>query len=162
MFLNLGCGDPPVHAPEPWVNVDSYAGCEPDVLADIMHLPYDDQSIEAVYCGHVLEHLEYPDVVPLLHEIRRVLEPFAPLCVVGPDFDRVTKLPEWRDAVDMVRYGDFTRPGSEHRWCPTALAHLLAVREVFPSAREIDINAVSSFWPVMSRIGWQFAILTEE
>jgi predicted SAM-dependent methyltransferase len=54
MFLNLGCGDPPVHAPEPWVNVDSYAGCEPDVLADIMHLPYDDQSIEAVYCGHVL------------------------------------------------------------------------------------------------------------
>ena len=158
-FLNLGCGDPPCHAPEPWVNVDSYAGCEPDLLADLHALPHDTGSVEAVYMGHVLEHLEYLDVIPVLHEVKRVLEPDGMLCIVGPDYHRVVTKPEWAPWVDLVMHGDDTRPGAEHRWLPTASEHLRMVREVFPAAREIDIIAVSSFWPVVYRVGWEFAII---
>jgi len=162
-FLNLGCGDPPVHAPKPWVNVDDYAGCEPDLLCNILQLPHEDGSVQAVYCGHVLEHMELAlDVPRLLAEIRRVLAPDGMLMVVGPDYDRVTASPAWAGAVAMVRWGDDTRPGSRHRWCPTAWAHLNVIREVFPEAHEIDIASVGSFWPLMSRVGWQFAITTEE
>jgi predicted SAM-dependent methyltransferase len=161
-FLNLGCGDPTVHAPEPWVNVDSWHGCEPDLLCDILHLPYEDGSVDAVYCGHVIEHLDLTDEVPLfLEEIKRVLGEFGQLCIVGPDYDRVTTRPEWAEWVGLVRYGDDTRPGAQHRWLPTASAHLTIVREVFPTIREIDIIAVSSFWPVWNRIGWQFCLVKD-
>ena len=60
IYLNLGCGS---HvAPSPWVNVDCSYGtagfpCFPDVLCDIRTLPWQDGEVDAVYAGHVLEHL---------------------------------------------------------------------------------------------------------
>lgn len=76
MKLNLGCGDH--RAPEPWVNVDSWSGVRPDVLADVRALPWPDKSAEAIYCGHVLEHLPLDQVGLALAEVRRVLAPPGP------------------------------------------------------------------------------------
>lgn len=83
--MNVGCGTH--RAPDPWVNVDVVERCDvhPDVLVTPGELPWPDQSVERIYAGHVLEHMPWPDVLPYLHELRRVLEPGGELLVTGPD-----------------------------------------------------------------------------
>jgi len=163
VLLNLGSGGPETHAPEPWVNVDFWDGSGADVVADVMDLPFEDGCAEAIYCGHILEHLTYETEVPkFLAEIRRLRAEFAPICFVGPDRARAITNPAWFEMLEQIEHGDHNHVGSEHRWVPTAWNSLLAVREVFPDAREIDIAAVSSFWPIVARIGWQFALLVED
>jgi predicted SAM-dependent methyltransferase len=161
MLLNLGCGA--VHAEAPWVNIDNWAGAEPDVCCNISELPYEDHSVEAVYMGHVLEHLDYYlDVPAVLAEVSRVLSDYGQVCIVGPDSDKVRDptQPDWHQWTDMVDHGDGTgHPGSEHLWRPTVGDHLKAVWQFFPDAREVNVLTLSGFWPIASRIGWQFAIL---
>lgn len=48
-------------------------GCRPDIFADAHHLPIADNSVDAVACFEVMEHLSDPDRA--LSEIRRVLKP---------------------------------------------------------------------------------------
>jgi len=163
VILNLGCGGVETHAPEPWVNVDSWEGSEADVIADVLELPFEDGSAEAIYCGHILEHLTYEDEVPrFLAEVKRVRTEHAPVCFVGPDYHRAITNPAWFGMLEQIQYGDHEHMGSEHRWVATAWNSLLAVKEVFPAVREIDIVCLSSFWPVVARIGWQFALLMED
>lgn len=87
--LDLGCGsgasidffrarDPGVD----WVGLD--LPDSPEVRArtrtdarfeifDGRHIPFDDGSFELVYCKQVMEHVRHP--LPLLSEVRRVIEP---------------------------------------------------------------------------------------
>ena len=160
-MLNLGSGDCP--APAPWVNVDKTPGPEvvPDVGADALSLPYDDQSVRAVYCGHLLEHLTAEEEVPrLLAEVRRVLRPNGRACFVGPDHDRALANPFWAHLDEEIRTGGCRWPGDEHRWTATGPKALEMVRTVFPAAEEVEIGKLAPFWPVYDRIGWQFAIVT--
>lgn len=170
MMLNLGCGG---HvAPEPWVNVDRSLGnkhfpCHPDVVADVSEgLPFDDDSVDAIYCGHLLEHIDLDRVVPALREMRRVLKPGGRLCVVGPDFDRATKLAnkeeDMRPAIWPGIAGEWNDwPGAGHQWCATGTNSLELIRGVFPEAREIPIAEASAdpFWPTVSPLEWQFAVV---
>jgi hypothetical protein len=163
VYLNLGCGGPETHAPEPWWNVDSWEGSEAAIIADVLELPFEDGSAEAIYCGHILEHLTYEDEVPrFLREVKRVRAEHAPVCFVGPDYHRAITNPAWFGMLEQIQFGDHEHHGSEHRWVATAWNSLLAVKEVFPTVREIDIVCLSSFWPVVARIGWQFALLMED
>ena len=163
MLLNLGCGGVETHAPEPWVNVDSWEGSKADTIADVLKLPFENGSAEAIYCGHILEHLTYEDEVPrFLREVARLRAEHAPVCFVGPDYHRAITNPAWFPMLEQIQFGDHEHHGSEHRWVATAWNSLLAVKEVFPAVREIDIVCLSSFWPVVARIGWQFALLMED
>lgn len=61
------------------------AGLDPNLqLADVMSLPYEDQSFDVVMAAHVLEHL--PDPQRALAEMVRVLKPggMVFLCVTRP------------------------------------------------------------------------------
>jgi len=163
MLLNLGCGDPPVHAPPPWVNVDNWPGAQPDVLADVCDLPFGDGEAEAVYAGHILEHLDRDADVPrFLGEVRRVLGEYGQACFVGPDVIKVRLRPEWAEWVSLVDHGDDDRPGTTHLWPSTGRASLEMIRRIFPAAHEVDMAVVPDFWPVANPIGWQFAIMTGE
>jgi len=44
-----------------------------DVRMDIMHMPFQDQTFDVVFCSHVLEHVK--DDIRAMQEIRRVLKP---------------------------------------------------------------------------------------
>jgi SAM-dependent methyltransferase len=44
-----------------------------DVKADILHLPFDDNSFDVVFCNHVLEHIS--DDTKAMQELYRVLKP---------------------------------------------------------------------------------------
>lgn len=85
IFLNLGCGETWSRAPKPWVNIDSRPEVEPDQVADLLDLPYDNDSVEGIYAGHVFEHIPLPLVFAALDEIKRVLIPGRDMLVVGPD-----------------------------------------------------------------------------
>lgn len=166
MFLNLGCGG---HAfPEPWVNIDRSLGtrsfpCHPDVLAHIADLPFGDESADAVYAGHVLEHLEYDECPAVAAEIRRVLKPGGRFAVVGPDMDRaVGDYAEYAPLIWPGMPGDWsTWEGAGHAYCSTAANTLPLLRPAFPDIAEIPIAELDPFWPTPSHDGWQFAFTTE-
>jgi SAM-dependent methyltransferase len=156
--LNLGSGD---HRAEGWLNIDQWKGpgCSPDLRAEAVRLPFADGAIEAVYCGHLLEHLSYDDELPVvLAEIRRVLD--GPACFVGPDCDRAKANPEWHDVLPSLVDGGNRWPGDQHQWYSTGPKTLEALRPLFPDAHEVSLDSLGG-WPLVCDVGYQFAILTE-
>lgn len=161
MNVNLGCGDYP--APPPWVNLDAYESypVRADIVADARNTPFADGEVDAVYCGHLLEHLTLEEGVPgLLAEVRRILAPTGRACFVGPDWDRAVADPQWESLLPSIRDGGNRWPGDVHLWLSTADRSLAAVREVFPNAAEVDVTELDQFWPIPFRVTWQFAIVT--
>lgn len=160
--INVGCGEH--HAPAPWVNVDTWPGVGPDVVADARALPWPDDAAAAVYLGHVLEHMPMQDVVAAVVEALRV----APVVmIVGPDVniaDRMAAEGEisWDEAHGAL-HGAGGWPGDEHQWACTAEALTNAAHTAVDVAgggrvTSLSIDRVPPTWPVTSRIGWQAAV----
>lgn len=165
MKLNLGCGGHPFPA---WINIDRSFGtrgfpCHPDTVADIACLPFDDGSADAVYAGHVLEHIDYDECPAVAAEIRRVLKPGGMFAVVGPDMDRAVG--EWAEYAPLIwpgMPGDWSSwTGAAHQYCPTAANTLPLLRDAFPDVVEVSIGELDPFWPTPNHDGWQFAFFTE-
>jgi predicted SAM-dependent methyltransferase len=92
--LNWGCG---AHLAAGWINSDVKADPGVDLVADIRQgLPLEDGSVDYAVSVHALAELAYPELVPALEELRRVLRPEGALRLVLPDFDR---------AIDAYREG---------------------------------------------------------
>jgi len=80
-ILDLGCGfSKRLDA----IGMDRIIGSDADVLGDIsrLPLPFCDNSMDAVYCMDVLEHL--PDVIGTMEEIYRIGKPEADVYIVSP------------------------------------------------------------------------------
>jgi demethylmenaquinone methyltransferase/2-methoxy-6-polyprenyl-1,4-benzoquinol methylase len=78
-------------------SVMQHAGLDPHLQqADVMSLPYEDQSFDVVMAAHVLEHL--PDPQRALAEMVRVLKPGGKvfLCVTRPSLFGVLVQFLWR------------------------------------------------------------------
>ena len=84
--LNWGCGE----YPEPgWLNSDIKDVPGIDIVADVRSgLPLPSDSIDYIASIHALPELPYPDLVPALTELRRVLKPGGVLRLALPDLDR--------------------------------------------------------------------------
>lgn len=93
--------------------LDPISDYHPDIIGDIHHLPFADNSQEAIICAAVLEHVEDP--FQAVNEIRRTLKPGGYALVYVPflyyyhaekgyyrDYWRFTK-----DAVDLL-FKDFS------------------------------------------------------
>ena len=94
-YLNAGCG---THYAAGWVNVDVWQDQDtnPDIIANRGEpYPFDDNTFDAVYLGHVLEHVEWGDVRSFLLDMNRVAKPGAPILAVGPDVYRT--ILRWKD-----------------------------------------------------------------
>lgn len=84
--LNWGCGGYPV---ADWINSDlrPYPGV--DLVCDIRKgLPLDSDSLDYAVSIHALPEVPYPDLLPTLSELRRVLRPEGTLRLGLPDMDR--------------------------------------------------------------------------
>lgn len=150
--LNIGSGD---HYAPGWANIDTQPDVHPDVVASAVDLPYPTGSVDALYAGHVLEHLDWDGARLALAEFHRVLRPGGLLCVVGPDSTGVQ--PGTQLHHDIV-HGGHRWAGDEHRWECTAPKLLELVSEHFPDASQTPIADVPEAWPVVSRIWWQAAV----
>lgn len=83
--LHLGSGG---QRPPGWLNVD-IVGMDADLYWDLTRpLPFEDGVAEAVFFEHVLEHFPLAEVLDMLAEARRLLDPGGIVRVGVPDFGR--------------------------------------------------------------------------
>ena len=94
MRLNLGSG--PFRA-EGWLNVDASVQLQPDLVHDFARDPFPMRDVDAIYCGHTLEHLWWSDVPSALEHCLDALAVGAPMLVVGPDVLRAITC--WNEGV---------------------------------------------------------------
>jgi SAM-dependent methyltransferase len=93
--LNWGCGRQPDAG---WLNSDVKEAPGIDISCDIRSgLPLEDASMDYVVSIHALPEVPYPDLIPVLRELRRVLRPSGVLRLGLPSLER---------AVDAYRRGD--------------------------------------------------------
>lgn len=160
--VNLGCGD---HKAEGWVNIDIAPEVEPDIVASILDLPFEDNSIDRVYVGHVLEHIPLLSIVDAAHEVYRVLKPGGVACFVGPDFFEGWKNSFDEETLNGIVYGaDRWGTTDIHLWVCTEEPVLIAASEAgFHIGQEVTLeNIEEGGWPIASLIGWQFGFLASK
>lgn len=119
VILNLGAG--PTSVREDVINIDFYPFENVDLIADISDLPFTSNSIDAIICEHVLEHVPSPDKI--VSEMYRVLKPGGLVYIVIPfvmsfhssplDFYRWSKmgLEEMMKDFNKVESGTRSGPG---------------------------------------------------
>ena len=89
-LLNFGCGA--VHHPE-WINVDTMPVGPGVIPHDVRRgMPFADESFDAVYASHVLEHLQPAAAATVLRECYRVLRPDGVARIVVPDLEAIARL----------------------------------------------------------------------
>jgi predicted SAM-dependent methyltransferase len=87
--LNWGCGS----LPQPgWINSDIRDHPDIEIVCDIRDgLPLESDSLDYVVSMHALPEIPYPNLVPALQELRRILKPGGTLRLALPDLDRGIK-----------------------------------------------------------------------
>lgn len=67
---------------------------KPDIIGTITNVRniIEDESFDAVWCSHVLEHLHSHEVPTALQEIRRILRPDGFVLLTSPDMESVAEL----------------------------------------------------------------------
>ncbi|HEX3040671.1 MAG TPA: methyltransferase domain-containing protein [Solirubrobacterales bacterium] len=84
--LNWGCGE---HVAAGWINSDVKEQPGVDLVADIRAgLPLESESIDFAVSIHALPEFAYPELVPALEELGRVLAPGGTLRLALPDLRR--------------------------------------------------------------------------
>jgi len=86
--LNLGCGRYPLAG---FINVDQFANVNPDIVCDALNLPFPHESVDEIYCGHMLEHMTLEQGKKALAYWRDLLKPCGKISVTVPDFDVLVK-----------------------------------------------------------------------
>jgi len=120
--LNLGCGRFPMPG---FVNIDHLDSVKPDLIANATDLPYSPDSVDEIYCGHLLEHLSWDEGQGALNHWLDILKPGGKIRVVVPNFDVLgstyfqTPTPEnMRRLNDHYIYSYVQE--SPHRYCYSA------------------------------------------
>lgn len=148
-----------------WHNVDHAGSPHPvDETVDLRETLPQWTGVTHVYAGHVLEHLRVGNVLRLLDQLRRRIEPEGQLLVVGPDVlvaEAMEQAGTLDVTLDSLRYGAHRWPGDEHRWeCSAADVEELLWRTGWTHIRSMPIGEVPAFWPVADRgPTWQCAVL---
>ena len=99
--LNIGCGTsgdqrlPPVLKEADWtqLRIDIDPKVQPDIVASFadLHMFHND-SVDAIWSSHNLEHLAWHEVSKALAEAKRVLRPDGFMIVTLPDLQRLAQL----------------------------------------------------------------------
>lgn len=184
-LLNAGCG---THYAQGWVNTDTWETdtTRPDVRVEPgKPYPFEDNTFDAVFLGHVLEHIPWAEVPAFLNDISRVTKPGAPILVVGPDVFKT--IHRWKDGQEpwwMVRsvmehLDENYQPDREFEWWDGAHHHwncheerverLLTamgftnITNVFedipndPNGKSWHDSVTDITWPVVGKYYWQLA-----
>ena len=112
--LDIGGAASP-YAPDEYTTVDIEGG---EVYGDACDLPFEDDSVDAIWCSHLLEHLAVAEVPKALAEFFRVMKPGKRAIIRVPNFDYVAKY--WltgpdRGWAEALVFGLQTGPGEFHK-----------------------------------------------
>jgi len=185
-FLNAGCG---TWYADGWVNADVWESdtTKPDVrVTPGEPYPFDANVFDAIYLGHVLEHMDWHSVPNFLLDMSRIAKPGAPILITGPDVFRCIKMwregkePWWMVESVMEHQGMNWQPdreeevwdGAEHKWnCHHQRVWNLLETVGFggltdlydripndPSQMSWHDTDTDIEWPVVGKHHWQMAI----
>ena len=73
------------------VRLDIDEDVKPDVVATATEIPFEDESFEAVYASHILEHIDLRVQPNILHEWYRVLKPGGQMYILVPNLSLVAE-----------------------------------------------------------------------
>jgi len=106
--VNVGCGYRPISG---WINLDLVPGFA-EVVWDVREgLPFRDQSVDALFCEHVIEHLSREDGLRFIRECRRVLQVGGVVRISTPDAAKyLCSYVNNDEFLDHPRFGDGTVP----------------------------------------------------
>jgi predicted SAM-dependent methyltransferase len=82
--LNIGCGRFRLVG---FVNIDQDKEVRPDLVANALSLPYKPNTIDEIYAGHILEHLDWREGEMALWHWYNVLRPGGKIAISVPDYD---------------------------------------------------------------------------
>lgn len=116
MKINIGCH---IWHLEGFINIDIDEKLipKPDLIADGRKLPFEDNSIDEIYAGHMLEHYRLEDRP--LEEWKRVLKPNGRITITVPDIEK--GLVEYRkgditlECLHTIVYGDGNTAGEHYK-----------------------------------------------
>ena len=185
MLLNAGCG---THYAKGWVNTDVWVSdtTTPDVqVIPGEPYPFEDNTFDAAFLGHVIEHIPWDKVSAFLKDISRIVKPNAPILVVGPDVFKTIErwkggFEPWWMVESVIEHRDMNyQPertaeqwdGAPHHWnCHEKrveklleMVGFLNITNVFndipndPKGTSWFDNATNITWPVVGKFYWQLA-----
>jgi len=96
-------------------------------------IPFNDDSFNAVYSSHLLEHLDRAVVGPFLIECRRVLKPGGVLRIVVPDLEII--IITYVDALQALERGDLSMQ-TLHQQALETLFGQMVLREASATAKK--------------------------
>lgn len=106
--LDIGSGYMPKSKSKgDYICIDKFVKDNADVMADILALPFDNCTIDEIWCEHTLEHLPEKDVLPALLEMRRILDYGGVLELRVPDI--VWTMEQFLSAEQEQRWGIWKR-----------------------------------------------------
>lgn len=154
--VNVGCGEFPA---EGWINVDMIKeddGPQPDVVATADDLPFEDNSVDKLYAGHVLEHIDKDDIPVVLDEFKRVLKEDGVAVIVGPDLTKAELF--YPEMIHDIRDGAGRWAGDVHLWesRESTMYRILLDNDWVATPYPIESESLNE-WPVTARVPWQFA-----
>lgn len=86
--LNLGCN---WYTLEGFTNIDIDPTYHPDLVADVRNLPYEPGTVDEIYAGHLLEHLDWDEGQAALRHWHSILKTGGQIMFTVPDFDYLAK-----------------------------------------------------------------------
>jgi len=180
-LLNAGCG---THYAEGWVNTDVWSdsiSIVPDVIVEQgKPYPFEDNTFDAVFLGHVIEHIDWRKVPSFLYDMMRVAKPKARFLITGPDvFKAIERYKNNLEPIHIVQsvleHGreNALWEGSAHYWnCHhqrvmqvlenCGFSSLTDIADVIPkdtACKSWEYDGI--VWPVVGHWYWQFAITCE-
>jgi len=84
--LHLGCGKNYLPPSEGWINHDLFSSLQADIYADMAALPFEKNTFDLVYAGHVAEHCHRRAVLATFAHWRDILKPGGTLRIAVPNF----------------------------------------------------------------------------
>lgn len=163
--VHLGCGP---EKRQGWINVDTQASFQPDVVSSVVALPmFPDASVDVIEANHLFEHLTLHDAHRALREWARILKPGGELFLELPDLDACIRiLGRHRDehGYDVGLMGIYGWPVSIeregvpqlHKWGWTKASLAEALRDA--GFAGVDFGPITQTWRVAAKVGRDFRV----
>lgn len=142
-----------------FINIDLDPNTNPELVADALHLPYEDNSIDEIYAGHLLEHFSEEEDV--LKEWYRVLKPDGIITITVPDIEKGLNL--YKDGklslqwINGIVFGAQDRKEQNHHQVFNEEILKLQMNKYFK-----DVNIISDSDYLLARVPWQTIVTAKK